>query len=407
MKIGILTYHSACNFGANLQALSTVEFIQSQGHTPIIIDWYPKSLENSYKSKTPLKQMNCHDAFRNKYFTMTMRCFSSKDVAKAIDDNDIQGVIVGSDAVVQHYPFLSRLVFPTRSIISLTSPNEDRMFPNPFWGSFFPFLKERVPMVMMSVSNQSAPYKTMVKKERENIYESLKRFSYISVRDNWTQNMVKYVSHNEIIPPITPDPVFAFNHNVKSIPTKEEICKRFSLSDKYALISFHNLNTVSSQWIKELSDSFNRRGIESVALPYPQGIETEHPVNKLINVPLDPLDWYALLKYADAYVGHNMHPIVVCLSNSVPCFSFDHYGNVKFRVFVNEKSSKIYHIMKRFGIPQNRVNCAGKWHKVPEAEFVMSLLDTFDKNAISKVAEDYVRDYLKMMSDIMQTLTSK
>lgn len=407
MKIGVLTYHSACNFGANLQALSTVEYIKSQGHSPIIIDWYPESLESSYRRNTSVEQYNCHVAFRNKYFTMTRRCFSSEDVAKAIEDNHIEGVIVGSDAVVQHYPFLSRLVFPTRRIVSLTSPNEDRMYPNPFWGCFSPFLKELVPMVMMSVSNQSAPYKTMTKKERDNIYESLKKFSYISVRDNWTQRMVSYVSHKDISPPITPDPVFAFNHNVKRIPTKEEICKRFSLSEKYALISFHNLNTVSAEWIKRLSDSFNQRNIESVALPYPQGIETEHPVNKLINVPLDPLDWYALLKYADAYVGHNMHPIVVCLSNSVPCFSFDHYGNVKFRVFVNEKSSKIYHIMNQFGILQNRINCAGKLHKEPEVDYVMSTLEKFDKKAISKVAEEYVRDYLKMMSDIMQLLTNK
>lgn len=37
-----------------------------------------------------------------------------------------------------------------------------------------------------------------------------------------------------------------------------------------------------------------------------------------ISIPLNPIDWYALIKYSKGYIGERMHPIVVSLHNSVP-----------------------------------------------------------------------------------------
>ena len=42
MKIGILTYHSVYNFGANLQVLSTVGYLKNNGFEPIVINWIPE-----------------------------------------------------------------------------------------------------------------------------------------------------------------------------------------------------------------------------------------------------------------------------------------------------------------------------------------------------------------------------
>ena len=43
MNIGILAYHSACNYGANLQVLSTVGYLKRNGHNPIVINYETKS----------------------------------------------------------------------------------------------------------------------------------------------------------------------------------------------------------------------------------------------------------------------------------------------------------------------------------------------------------------------------
>ena len=38
-KIAIFTHFYVCNFGANLQALSTSEFLKNSGWEPVFINW--------------------------------------------------------------------------------------------------------------------------------------------------------------------------------------------------------------------------------------------------------------------------------------------------------------------------------------------------------------------------------
>lgn len=403
MRIGILTYYAACNFGANLQALSTVEFLKSNGHEPIIISWYPQSLENQYLKSTPKEQFAIHHEFRERHFNMTERCFTASEVANVIDKNLIDAIIVGSDAVVQYIPLLSRIVFPCRKIIHIDKPGEDRDCPSPFWGNFYEHLENKIPMAMMSVSSQNSPFKTMLRKEKSKLSKYLQHFRYISTRDDWTSKQIAHATRNNIVPTITPDPVFAFNNNVKCVPTKNDILTKFNLPEKYVLVSFHNSRTVSIDWLEEFQLKMQDKGVTCVALPFPQGIEFKHPFNKQIAMPLDPIDWYALIKYSTAYIGHNMHPIVVCLCNAVPCFSFDNYGTTVLRFFINQKSSKIYHILKHFNLLQFRVNSSGKHIDPPTVEEVIEKLDRFDSKHVAEIAEEYLEKYKDMMTNILES----
>ena len=403
MKIGVLTYYSVCNFGANLQALSTVGKLISMGHQPIFINWYPNNVETYYRQITPQSQYDCTQEYVNKYLVQTTRCYTSDDVAKAIKHNEVEAVVVGSDAVLQHHPWHTRIVFPTRHIYTIRKVGADKLCPNPFWGDFYSKLDGKVPAAMMSASSQNSPYKTYSAKERKLMDELLSRFSYISTRDDWTSNMVKYITKGKITPSITPDPVFAFNQNVSVVPSEEEIRKKFNLLNPYYLVGFHNSNVVDQLWLKHFASIAKAKGTDTVAFPFPPGIEFKHPFDKQIDVPLSPLDWYALIKYSAGYVGHNMHPIVICLANATPCFSFDHYGIEKFRVFVNEKSSKIYHIMSHFGILANRVSCVGKLQKMPTPDYVMMRLEAFDKEMVASKAIEYLSNYNKMMDDILSS----
>lgn len=42
MRIGILTFHRAKNYGAVLQSYALVTYLKSLGHDVCIIDYYPK-----------------------------------------------------------------------------------------------------------------------------------------------------------------------------------------------------------------------------------------------------------------------------------------------------------------------------------------------------------------------------
>ena len=84
MKIGLLAYHAACNFGAFLQLLSTVEYIKKQGDEPIVINWIPKDFSKDYEKRSLLKVRDLYVRIRKQYYPMTELCETYKQVAKVI-----------------------------------------------------------------------------------------------------------------------------------------------------------------------------------------------------------------------------------------------------------------------------------------------------------------------------------
>ena len=401
MKIGLLAYHSACNFGANLQLLSTIQFFKNKGFEPIVINWIPENLASSYSKSIPSIQQKVHLSFREKHYNESVLCRTSKDVANFLQKEQISVVVIGSDAVAQHHPFLSRIGFPSRRIISFNTYTDDRMFPNVFWGDFIKYLDRKVTLIVMSASCQNSAYTLFSSDLKERMYKAISNYSYLSVRDDWTQKMYANISCGKIIPPVTPDPVFAFNYNVDFVPTKEDIMQKYGLPDKYILFSFLNEHTVTLKWLESMNTLAHNDGYTTVALPFPKGILFNNFLDIQINIPLDPLDWYALIKYSSGYVGHNMHPIVVALHNSVPFYSFDNYGVVKFGFLVKEHSSKIYHILSKAGFLNNRTCARTIFNKMPKASEVYDRIKSFDKDNCSKFAHDYHQLYETMMDSII------
>lgn len=49
MKIGILTFHRAINYGAVFQTFATQEYLKSLGHEAVVIDYYPKYIKYTHK----------------------------------------------------------------------------------------------------------------------------------------------------------------------------------------------------------------------------------------------------------------------------------------------------------------------------------------------------------------------
>ena len=49
MKIGIITFHSAHNYGAVLQAFALKEYLSKKGHDVHVINYKIKEIENVYK----------------------------------------------------------------------------------------------------------------------------------------------------------------------------------------------------------------------------------------------------------------------------------------------------------------------------------------------------------------------
>lgn len=405
MKIGLLAYHAACNFGAFLQLLSTVEYIKKRGDTPLVINWIPKDFRKDYEKRSLLEVRTLYAKLRENYFPMTKLCETDKQVASVIEEENIDAVIIGSDAVLQHHPLRERIHFPCRRIIYIAHPTSDRMYPNSFWGGFLKYLKMKIPVAVISGSSQDSKYFFIKGKRKARMKQSIREFRYLSVRDDWTQDMIKYLSDGGVVPSVTPDPVFAFNYNASYlIPKKDAIIEKFGLPGEYVILSFKGPKSVSQTWLDTFQSMTKEKGMGCVKLPYADAPAYGN-IQYSVGDQISPLEWYALIKYSKGYIGNNMHPIVTAIANGVPFYSFDNYGipviNGK---ETNGESSKIFHILNKAGLLKHRAFVAGKKYEAPSPREVLDGLLNFDCELENDFSSKYLLEYLKMMDSVYNAI---
>lgn len=399
MIIGVLTFYDEANFGANLQGVSTYMYLKKHGHTPVFVN---------YRSERSLKRLNrlsddvqwaIHHKFVNKYIeNQTNLCLNVEQLCAEIERLGIEAMIVGSDAVLQHHPLICRIKKGRRKPFYIQKYVDESLFPNLFWGVGY---ADKIPSAMMSVSSQNSEYNYFLSNTRKRMKDALSCFRYISVRDTWTRDMVNSITGE--MPSVTPDPVFAFNLNASElIKSKETIIEKYNLPKKYLLVSLHS-QSLPIATLDELKYIMHKQDVVCVALTMPTGINFRHNFDLEIKPPLSPIDWYALIKHAYAYMGSNMHPIVVSLHNAVPCVSIDNWGRTNFfNHKINDGSSKVEHIMCEFGVGQN--------HKMinegvcdVSAEEIVNLIESYPCEAVRNHSEEMAKKYEKMMSDIISS----
>ena len=413
MKIGVITYHAVSNFGAQLQTVSTIGFLKQKGIEPVVIHWYPKDLDELYKKTISKEQYDCHRDFAEKYMPLTKLCQTEDELLQVIDENNLDAIMLGSDAPFNFLPVSQRKKFSKRNLrIIETSCTSDHILEgNPFWGSFIPKLKKDIPVVVFSVSSQNAMYKKTNKLEYKQLKTALERFRYITVRDEWTKQMVQYFIGNADIQ-ITPDPVFSFNQNsYLPVLSKQELNQKYNLPDKYVLVSFSR-KEVPYQLVKGIEKELITKGYTPVSLPHTNGCIDFGLANK-ISLPLSPLDWYFLIKYSAGYIGERMHPIIVAIHNAVPFFCFDTNGAIIRRIpYTNifgkiiKESSKIYHILSKADLLSNMVLINKDMKKITPQIVVEKLL-TFDKQKMLMFSDKQLQHYSEFMNEILDFLNNK
>lgn len=98
MKVGILTFHSSYNFGANLQALAVQELLKKKGCQPVVIDYRDPWKDEMLRSRVLPAQAEMHERFIEKYLNTSPRFSCEKDVREYCNDQ-LDVIAVGSDQV--------------------------------------------------------------------------------------------------------------------------------------------------------------------------------------------------------------------------------------------------------------------------------------------------------------------
>lgn len=400
MKLGILTYYRTGNFGANLQAVSTYNYLRKAGHEVVFLHYVSKYTDYvETKSEKVNKQLAEHYHFVDESIpTQSDKMFTVAQLDSVIKKEKIEGILIGSDAVLQHFPLLSTLRWGQGLKAWLRPIQGERRFPNLFWGCGF---VEKIPTGMISVSSQNSPYDKWMRCTKKKMAKCLNAMRFISVRDEWTQKLVNCVCPS-LMPDITPDPVFAFSQNAGHlVPSKEDVCRKFGLNEKYALVGLRG-NYLSDEVLDDIEKHFSERDIQCVAFPVLTPSQLQY--SKKIELPLNPIYWYALIKYAQAYIGNNMHPIVISLHNAVPCYSIDNWGTTNFwGKRIDDGSSKVQDILGRYGLEANR-SVITDGHCVVTADEIFKALDAFDKNKVAEISRAQYERYAKMMDKCLKAL---
>ena len=350
MKIAILTFHAVPNFGANLQALSTVSAVRAMGHEPLILNWRPPRLTRMYAGDIPASQLAAHEEFCREFLPQSEPVADENGLVDVCEKWQPDRIILGSDAVF-------RLALGGRD----QDPTEAAAYPNPFWMRWVGRLKSPPPVSALSASAGGTAVHRIRGALRRALRGDLHRFQSISVRDWWTRIMVAWITGRWA--PITPDPTSVLNRCVV-------IPERFDVPDAlrehpYIAVSFGGKVRGNESWLAQFKETANRAGFRICNLANPEGAQ-DYAADATLDAPLHPLLWLKVLRNASGYIGERFHPVVISLFHGKPVVAVDSYlnGYSKLRRLGFRHFSKTYDACYRAGSASVCFPSATFWRRV-------------------------------------------
>lgn len=276
MKIGIITYHWAANFGAVLQTYALQKYLSSKGHDVDIINYIPKTLDyrpsylihnpRSIKSiglvlRTYLKNKTL-DSFRKKYLSLS-QIFRSYDSLKKINfEYDL--IISGSDQVLN----------PTFAEFGENKPTPSY---------FLEFVDSNIKKIGYAVSFGCSIYPSSI----ENMAKTwISNFNAIGVRESSGVSILKQLSYNKSCC-VVPDPTILYGNHLF-----DDLKCEHPKQEHYKCIYF-------------LRKKYSGEAENSIIID-----------DNKTSMPLE--EWVSTIKYSDKLVTNSYHGMIVAILNHVP-----------------------------------------------------------------------------------------
>lgn len=371
MKIGILTFHRAINYGAFMQAYSLLTKLQEDfpNDDIEIIDYNNKKREIFLK-KCPLIFMyrrSLKEGFQKYIQTVEFKrslqflCLSKSFLSCSNEKIDIfiektyDIIIVGSDAVFNW---------------------NDIGLPNPY---FLYGIKSKKKL-SYAASAHLQKYDNVSKKEKKYLRDALKDFFYLGVRDNSTARFVDGLVKNAKSRHNC-DPSIFLKLNFSEMNLVEKLKRhKFDFSKKTVFVMLMN-----SKYGKYVKQYFGKE-CQIVALM--DG--NKYADNYLYD--LNPFEWAHVFKYGNFLVTDYFHGTIFGLKNKIPVMSID---ASKYCVESYESKAKDL-LVTRLGLQVNYVN--GKELEGTEgyrnfAKRIEEIQREFDPELITKKIEEEAKSY--------------
>lgn len=218
MKIGILTFHCAHNYGAVLQAYGLKEYLLNLGHEVYMIDYRPSYLMKPYGLFSRQRWIHKQDLMRNFIFNV-MRF------------KDIKRRWMGFQQFINQFPLLSISKIDMVGLDAVFIGSDQvwstklcRGFDSYFWGEAF--RDKPIRMISYAASSGASVWND---RDREQVRKLLQNFSSVSVRENTLKNTLSLLTNREVVQVL--DPTL-----IAGCKAFEKIAIAPSIKEKYVLI---------------------------------------------------------------------------------------------------------------------------------------------------------------------------
>lgn len=263
MKIGILTFHCAHNYGAVLQCYALQEFLKAQGEDVEIIDYRPKSLTRSYKIFPKFSMVSHGNIYSDTI--LFAKCIIS------YTKNSILSFPVRRKRIKLFNNFINnRLNLSNRRYDKAFSKNRDydlyiigsdqvwnakfnnNILDSVFWGNFK--TKDNAKVISYAASNANYQYSDLQKRDIKNY---LLRFNAISVREDSLQEYLE--STLNIQSNIVLDPTLIAERSIW-----DKIAKERETTNKYLLA--YIVEGGYDATLKNAKETAKRRGLDFILI---------------------------------------------------------------------------------------------------------------------------------------------
>lgn len=332
MKIGVLTFQMAHNYGAFLQCYSLVQKISKDfcGSTVEVINFNSKEMKDYYSVKlidlvfgrsnirtknirralSSAKQFFIKEAHDINYFQ------KRKEQAKRFSDSQILLPLSSNQLISDSYEaFVSFIQEAQYDLIivgsdAIWNDNQCLIYPNPYYLS-----KDiRALKVSYAASTYGMQYKTLTEDYKKHILETLKTFDFIGIRDRETEKYLDFLGITEYLH--TPDPSMFFPFDV--IRTNEML-ERLKKKLKRAGIDVDQpiYAVMGGNWLGRIARNALGNGKQLVA------IYTQNRYADAFIADLHPFEWACIFSLFTATFTSYFHGTIFSLQNGVPTFTIE------------------------------------------------------------------------------------
>ena len=396
MKIGILTFHRPANFGANLQAYSSMCYLSSLGHEVKVID-YVRQTDFDYKNKVDIRQYEAHKHFVEVRLSLTKQITTDEDLCRIVKEEAFDAIVIGADAVWR-------------------SPKDN----NVYFAEWLFKNKDIKDVAVASISpaHMGNGYCNISDDKRKAIHECLSKFKYITVRDAWTKEVVNrdIFGGETFVRNVNPDPVFTLfrfidDEQWNNCGQKSKGYYLMSLPKNW--VNVGKFADKKRKWFAQFKAYVNGAGYKLVELPIPEG-KSGMKFDYTIDYPIDPLQWFLWIKNAKAFCGLRFHAIVSSISNGTPFYSIDAYGDngriAKILDLVGlhkmarkrDVKSKIYNLLKDSTLERNR---CGAMIECESPKKAFSILESTNSIDVIKFRDGNLSVFDKNMSEMLKAIS--